>query len=132
MKNGNGTLWALYWIHYLPEVKTKLLAELEVARWSGCRSFSPSPYLNAVCSETLRIYPVAIISLRIAKAPIQVMGYEFQPEDILAPCIYSTHQHDPEPKRFKPERFLERQFSPYEFFPFGGSNRRYWGCLCPI
>jgi len=27
-------------------------------------------------------------------------------------------------QRFKPERFLERQFSPYEFFPFGGSNRR--------
>ncbi|HBB30299.1 MAG TPA: hypothetical protein DC064_00210, partial [Cyanobacteria bacterium UBA9273] len=25
---------------------------------------------------------------------------------------------------FKPERFLERQFSPYEYFPFGGSNRR--------
>jgi len=31
------------------------LAELEVARWSGCRSFARLPYLNAVCSETLRI-----------------------------------------------------------------------------
>ena len=30
----------------------------------------------------------------------------------------------PEPQQFKPERFLERQFSPYEYFPFGGSNRR--------
>uniref|UniRef100_A0ACD5GY29 Cytochrome P450 n=1 Tax=Desertifilum tharense IPPAS B-1220 TaxID=1781255 RepID=A0ACD5GY29_9CYAN len=30
----------------------------------------------------------------------------------------------PEPKQFKPERFLERQFSPYEYLPFGGSNRR--------
>ncbi len=25
---------------------------------------------------------------------------------------------------FKPERFLERQFSPYEFLPFGGGERR--------
>ena len=25
---------------------------------------------------------------------------------------------------FKPERFLERQFSPYQYFPFGGDNRR--------
>ena len=26
--------------------------------------------------------------------------------------------------RFKPERFLERKFSPYEYYPFGGGNRR--------
>lgn len=26
--------------------------------------------------------------------------------------------------QFKPERFLEHQFSPYEYFPFGGGNRR--------
>jgi Cytochrome P450 len=28
-----------------------------------------------------------------------------------------------EPKEFKPERFLEKKFSPYEFFPFGGGAR---------
>lgn len=121
--------WALYWIHYLPEVKTQLLAELEgLEDGLDVGAIARLPYLNAVCSETLRIYPVAMItSLRIPKAPIQVMGYEFQPEDNLVPCIYLTHHREdlyPEPKRFRPERFLERQFSPYEFFPFGGSNRR--------
>ncbi len=30
----------------------------------------------------------------------------------------------PQPKQFKPERFLERQFSQYEYLPFGGGNRR--------
>ncbi|HEY9663677.1 MAG TPA: cytochrome P450, partial [Allocoleopsis sp.] len=30
----------------------------------------------------------------------------------------------PEPDRFNPNRFLERQFSAYEYFPFGGSDRR--------
>ena len=42
-------------------------------------------------------------------------------------CIYLTHHREdlyPEPKKFKPERFLERQYSAYEFLPFGGSNRR--------
>ena len=33
----------------------------------------------------------------------------------------------PEPMRFRPERFLERQFSPFEFLPFGGGSRRCLG-----
>jgi len=54
------------------------------------------------------------------------MGYDFEPETVLSPCIYLVHQQKelyPEPKQFKPERFLERQFSPYEYFPFGGNRR---------
>ncbi len=41
--------------------------------------------------------------------------------------IYLTHQREdiyPQPKQFKPERFLERQYSAYEYLPFGGGNRR--------
>ncbi len=29
----------------------------------------------------------------------------------------------PQAKQFKPERFLECQFAPYEFLPFGGGSR---------
>jgi len=51
--------------------ETKLLAELEgLQDGLDVGALARLPYLNAVCSETLRIYPVAIItSLRIAKAP---------------------------------------------------------------
>lgn len=121
--------WALYWLHRLPAVRTKLLAELEsVGDDPEPMTIARLPYLNAVCSETLRIYPVGFITeIRIAKAPVQVMDYEFAPEAYLVPCIYLTHHRPdlyPEPKQFRPERFLERQFSPFEFLPFGGSNRR--------
>lgn len=124
--------WAFYWLHKLPEVKAKLLKELDSL---GC-NFDPNeavklPYLTAVCQETLRIYPIAMFTFaRIPKAPYQVMGYEFAAGTQLTPCIYLTHQREdiyPEPKKFKPERFLERQFSPYEYIPFGGSNRRCLG-----
>jgi cytochrome P450 family 110 len=33
----------------------------------------------------------------------------------------------PEPMRFRPERFLERQFTAFEFVPFGGGARRCLG-----
>jgi cytochrome P450 family 110 len=121
--------WALYWIHKLPQVKEKLLAELDgFEEHSDSLALARLPYLTAVCNETLRIYPVAFIAfLRCAKVPVEVMGHQFAPETMLAPAIYLTHYREdlyPEAKKFKPERFLERQYSPYEFLPFGGGNRR--------
>ena len=121
--------WALYWIHKLPGVKQKLLAELENSSdRQDLLAISRLPYLNAVCNETLRIYPVAFIAfLRVAKTPVAVMGQKLDPEAMFAPSIYLTHHSEdlyPEAKKFKPERFLERQYSPYEFFPFGGGSRR--------
>ena len=121
--------WALYWVHKTPEVKEKLLAELAGFDIAGDPlGVSRLPYLRAVCNETLRIYPVAFITfLRFAKSPIEVMGHQFDPETMLAPIIYSTHHREdlyPNPKQFKPERFLNRDYSIYEFLPFGGGNRR--------
>lgn len=122
--------WALYWVHSIPEVQEKLLQELNSI---DVANVDPSvitqlPYLNAVCSETLRIYPVVFFSMpRILKAPMQFMGYDLPKGMMLSVCTYLTHHRPdiyPEPQRFRPERFLERQFSPYEFFPFGGGNRR--------
>lgn len=58
------------------------------------------------------------------------MGHSLEPGTVLLPSIYLTHQREdlyPQPKQFKPERFLERQFSPYEFLPFGGGVRRCLG-----
>ncbi|MEG4632868.1 cytochrome P450 [Microcoleus sp. AR_TQ3_B6] len=122
--------WALYWIHYIPEVREKLLQELNSIDVENCdpAPITKLPYLNAVCCETLRIYPVLFFTFpRLVQAPMQLMGYNIRKGMVLSPCIYLVHHRPdiyPEPKRFKPERFLERQFSPYEYLPFGGGNRR--------
>jgi cytochrome P450 len=58
---------------------------------------------------------------------VEIGGWEFEPGAVVIGNIYLTHHREdiyPEPKRFKPERFLEKQFSPYEYLPFGGGNRR--------
>ncbi|MEA5532793.1 cytochrome P450 [Crocosphaera sp. XPORK-15E] len=120
--------WAFYWVHHVPEVKQKLLAELESCGENpNPMTVAKLPYLTAVCQETLRIYPVGLLTFgRITNSPVTIMGHTFDKEVMLAPCIYLTHQREdiyPNPKEFKPERFLERQYSPYEFYPFGGGNR---------
>ena len=86
------------------------------------------PYFTAVCNETLRIYPVIVLTApREVSAPMELLGYLLEPGTRLFGCIYLTHPRQdiyPKPKQFKPERFLDHQFSPYEFFPFGGGVRR--------
>ncbi len=121
--------WALYWVHYIPEVKEKLLAELETLGDNPePTAIAKLPYLSAVCSETLRIYPVAMITFpRMTKSPITIMDRDYDAETIFMSCIYLVHHREdiyPQPHLFQPERFLERQFSNYEYIPFGGGNRR--------
>ena len=121
--------WALYWIHKQPAVREQLLQELDgLGESPDPMSIVGLPYLNAVCNEALRLYPVQIITLpRMVEAPVKMMGYELSPGTIVRGNIYLTHHREdlyPEPKQFKPERFLERQYSNHEFLPFGGGDRR--------
>lgn len=56
-----------------------------------------------------------------------MLGCRLEPGNLVVGCIYLVHQREdlyPNPKQFRPERFLERQFTPYEFMPFGGGVRR--------
>ena len=123
--------WEFYWLHYLPEVGQKFMTELNSLEDKTDYSATLKlPYLNAVVSETLRLNPVVAMTGRHLTKPFELMGYTFEAGTSLFPCIYLTHQREdiyPEPKQFKPERFLERQFYPYEYLPFGGGNRRCLG-----
>ena len=121
--------WALYWIDMIPSVGEKLMAELAtIPNDSDQVAITKLPYLSAICQETLRIYPIAMNAFpRVVQKPIEIMGYQLEPGMVAIVPIYLTHHREdiyPEPKQFKPERFLERQFSPYEYLPFGGGSRR--------
>jgi len=124
--------WGLYWIHEKPEVREKLLQELDTLGDSpDPMSIFRLPYLTAVCNETLRIHSVAMLTFpRVVQERVEVLGHSLEPGAIVVGCMYLTHQREdlyPEPKQFKPERFLERQFTPYEFIPFGSGARRCLG-----
>jgi cytochrome P450 len=121
--------WALYWIHRLPSVRQRLLEEIE----SLDNNFDPNvvfklPYLNAVCSETLRIHPVALLTFpRVTRSRVTLTNVTLDAGTTVTGCIYLAHRRSeafPDPEKFNPDRFLDRHYSPYEFLPFGGGVRR--------
>ncbi|MDJ0702491.1 MAG: cytochrome P450 [Leptolyngbyaceae cyanobacterium MO_188.B28] len=120
--------WAFYWIHKTPGVLNKILAELSsTSENADPTALTRLPYLTAVCQETLRIRPVAPIPFsRVTRHAFRVMDHELPPRTALLPALYLTHRRPelfPDPDQFRPERFLERQFTPYEYLPFGGGDR---------
>jgi cytochrome P450 family 110 len=121
--------WAIYWSNMLPDVQAKLRAEIATlgADRDGM-AVNKLPYLGAFCSEVLRIHPVAMLTFpRIAQEAVSLQGYDLAPGTVVMCSMYLTHHRPdlyPEPDVFNPQRFLDRQFSPYEYFPFGGGSRR--------
>lgn len=121
--------WSLYWVHALPEVKNRLQEEIaSLGDNPAPMDIFGLPYLTAVCNEVLRLYPVAMLTFpRRVEEPMDLLGYPLEVGTDLMGCIYLLHHREdlyPDSYQFKPERFLERQFSPYEFLPFGGGKRR--------
>lgn len=123
------TSWMLYWVHYIPEVKKKLSEEISnIDIDIDPMKVMHLPYLDAVYNETLRITPPARSAFaRTVKQGIKIEDYYLEPGTNIDITIYLAHQRKsvyPDPHLFKPERFLQRQFSPYEYLPFGGGQCR--------
>lgn len=120
--------WAMYWLARMPEVRARLLDELDAAgEHAEPDALASLPYLDAVIKETLRLWPVVPDVPRILAKPMELKGYTLPPGTYLVACTALVHSREdlyPEPETFSPQRFLERKFSPYEYFPFGGGDRK--------
>lgn len=123
--------WVFHSLYRNPNVLSQLVAELEsVGPSPEPEAIVGLPYLDAVCLETLRLYPVLTHVVRLLKAPLKVMGYEIPAGKGVAASIILAHRREetyPEPDCFRPERFLGKSYSSFEFFPFGGGARRCLG-----
>ena len=125
--------WALEQIARHPEAVQRLQNELQAT----CGSELPAPadlenlkFLDAAIRESLRIRTILPFVVRKTKRPFVAGGREYPPGVLLSPCSHLIHRREdlyPQPHEFRLERFLERKFSPYEWFPFGGGNRHCLG-----
>jgi hypothetical protein len=89
------------------------------------------PYLDAVISETLRLYNPVLRMERQASEDYTLgsTGIVIEKGMIVGIPVWALH-HDPqyfsEPDQFKPERFLEEnrdRMVPYTYLPFGAGPR---------
>ncbi|MFM1798989.1 MAG: hypothetical protein RLZZ117_1267 [Cyanobacteriota bacterium] len=125
--------WALHWLATRPEVQRRLRQEVLEARPAPdapveLTTLLRLPYLQAVCNETLRLYPVGMITFpRRLEEPFTLGGHSLEAGTVVMGCIFLAHRRREvfaDPEDFLPERFLANNFSPTTFLPFGGGNRR--------
>lgn len=123
--------WAIDLLHRHPAVLARVLDEIDaLGADADPESYASLPYLDAVCKEAMRLYPVVNEVGRMLLAPLQVGEYELPAGVIVMPSILLVHHRPdiyPEPEAFRPERFLDRKPSPFEYMPFGGGHRRCLG-----
>ena len=123
--------WTLYWLHREPQTLARALDEIDaLGPDPDPNEVAALPYLDAACCEGLRLDPPVADTGRQTRAPFDMAGFTIPAGEGIGPSPMMLHRREdiyPEPERFRPERFLERKFSPFEYIPFGGGSRRCLG-----
>lgn len=119
--------WAIYHIFREPQIREKLRDELDALPDESPAGMAEASYLKATIQETLRVNPIVTETLRKLREPLELGEYKLPAGMGLALATVLAHynpQTYPEPDLFRPERFIEQSFSPFQYMPFGGGHRR--------
>lgn len=126
-----GLSWALYELGRRPDILARLREELDaLGPDPDPDAIAKQAYLGAVCNETLRLHTILMEIARITRDPCEILGHTLPAGTGVGVGISAIHQDPslyPDPDAFRPERFLAREYSAFEFLPFGGGHRRCLG-----
>jgi cytochrome P450 len=123
--------WTCYELCRHPGVMARVVAEID--RHPAPRDaagLAQLRYLEAVCSESLRLHPPLVFLTRTVARSMCVAGHDVPAGmgvSLVLPLIHRDPETFPEPQQFQPERFLERGYGPEQFLPFGGGAKRCLG-----
>jgi cytochrome P450 len=113
-----GLAWAVERLTHNPEALDRLRDSVAAGE---------DAYLEATVKETLRSRPVIVDVARKLTGPATIGGYELPAGTFVLPAIAALHYREdvfPEPRRFRPERFLDAKVDNFAWIPFGGGVRR--------
>jgi cytochrome P450 len=121
--------WTLEQILPRPDIVAKIRDELASVCGGDLlreEQVAQLEYLDACIREALRVRNIIPFVVRVLKADYTVGGVTYPTGSVLCPAIHLLHLRPdlyPEPRAFRPERFLERHYAPHEWDPFGGGHR---------
>lgn len=120
--------WAFYELHRSPSALARLREEIGDRKSPD--ELTKLPYLAAVCNETLRMHPPVPIVTRKLQKELTLRGYTLPEGTVVGAGVYNAHHNEEnfdKPFEFRPERFIEKSYTPFQFLPFGGGARRCLG-----
>lgn len=130
--SANALAWAFYLLCKNPEATRKIREEYEEVVGDRKVEFSDFPKLKfttQVIQETMRIYPPAWITDRLANEAEDIKDYHIPKDRMFAIYIYGLHHSKKywnEPEKFKPKRFEKENMKgkpSFAYMPFGGGPR---------
>jgi cytochrome P450 len=128
----NGLAWSLYRLAQHPELRERLESEVDTVlggRPPTIADLPRLPFALQIFKETLRLYPPAFGTLRLAERDVTLGPYAFPAGSLVFVNIIGMHRRTalfPEPYRFAPDRFApeaEKRLQRFSYIPFGGGPR---------
>jgi cytochrome P450 len=129
----NALSWTWWLLAQNPEAENKLHAELDSllgGRAPTLDDVAKLKYTEQVLTESLRLYPPAWGTARIAMEDHEIGGYHI-PKGAGVSLTQWTMHRDPrwftDPEIFRPERWqdgLAKRLPRFAYFPFGGGPRQ--------
>jgi cytochrome P450 len=129
----NALSWTWWLLAQNPEAENKLHAELDSLLAGRVPTLDDVPklkYTEQVLTESLRLYPPAWGTARIAMEDHEIGGYHI-PKGAGVSLTQWTMHRDPRwftnPEVFRPERWedgLAKRLPRFAYFPFGGGPRQ--------
>jgi cytochrome P450 len=130
--SANALTWTWYLLSQHPEAVVKIRREIVEKIGDRPPEFADLPkleYLTQVIEESMRLFPPAWITDRVAVDDDQYNGIDIPKGIAVVTYIYGAHHSPdywPEPEKFIPERFSKenkKKQAPFSYLPFGGGPR---------
>lgn len=128
----NAFAWILYLLSRHPEAADQIRTEVKTVLGDRKPSFDDIPklaYTLQVIEESMRLYPPAWVTDRVAVEDDEVNGVSIPKGTMAIAYIYGAHHHAEHwenPTEFDPSRFSKekkKQRHSFAYLPFGGGPR---------